>query len=91
MNRVVPCAVEASAMKIDVFQFCVRDFDAGGVPTTVDLPADFQTLVVGGVADELHHDFVADERLAAPVETDLAEHAVFDFVPGSYGEAGRSV
>ena len=76
-------------MKIDLFQFGVRDFDARGILATVDLGADFQAVVVGGGgADEFHDHFLADEWLAAPVGTDLSEHTVFDLVPlaGAGGE-----
>ena len=50
-------------MKIDLFQFRVRDFDARGILATVDLRADFQAVVVGGAADEFHDHFLADEWL----------------------------
>src|ERR1022692_1363709 len=56
-------------------------FVPGGIAGAVDFGANRQPFAVGGGGNELHDNFVADERFTPPVLADEGEEPVFDRVP----------
>ena len=78
---VVPVAVVFRRLEPDSGEFLFGDFDSGRVTAGVEFGFDSQALGGRGAGDQLDNDLVADQRPAAPVLSDVAEHSVFDFVP----------
>ena len=69
------------AFDVDGLEFLVGHFRFQWVLGVVQGRFDPQALFGAGVGDQVNNHFVADQRAAAPVLRDVAEHAVFDFVP----------
>jgi hypothetical protein len=42
---------------------------------------DHETGIRGGIANQFDDDFVVDQRQAAPILRNVAEHPMFDLVP----------
>jgi hypothetical protein len=81
--------VELVSGDVDGGDLFVCDFDFLGVGGLVESGVDVQAGVGRGRGDQLDHDLVAGEWLAAPVEADEAEQPVLDLVP--LRGAGREV
>ena len=81
--------MEGVALDRERVHLLVGDLSAGRVEAFVQFGADGQSALGGGGADQVHHHLVADQRLAAPVLGDVAEHAMLDLVP--FAGAGREV
>lgn len=60
---------------------CRSYFNPGWITSPVQLGADFQTSLGGGVGNQIDDDVMTDQRPAAPVLGDVAEYAMFDLVP----------
>src|ERR1019366_1082513 len=81
MDGVVPVAVELVPGERDGGELFVADLDTGWVVTLVERRVDLESLLGGGVGDQLHHHSVRREGTATPVHGDKAEEAMFDLVP----------
>src|SRR5256885_16900947 len=62
-------------------QFCLGHLDAGRIGAAIQVRANFQTGSCGSVGDQVDNALVADQGSAAPVLSDMAEHAMLDLVP----------
>jgi hypothetical protein len=81
--------VPGEMLGFGVCHLAVGDLDAFGVGGVVKFGGDGQAGAGGGARYQVDDDFVAGQRLAAPVHRDLAEQPVFDLVP--LGGAWREV
>ena len=54
------------------FHLCLADFGSAGVGTGVEFRLHFQSFSRGGVGDQVYDDFMADQRLTAPVLRDVS-------------------
>ena len=59
----------------------IANFDSGRVRSVVEFGVDLEPLLRCGVGDQVDNDFVANQRTTSPVLRNVAEHAMFDFVP----------
>lgn len=89
MDGVVPIAMEGMAFEVDASHLFVRDGQAGGVPSGVDLGPGPEAGGGRGASDEADDGGQAHQRLAAPVGGDVREEAVFDSTCWSPGESGK--
>src|SRR5580658_3763659 len=74
---------------IEVVHLGVRDFDAGGVGSCVELRFDAEPRSGAHAPDQLDDGLVIDQRSSSPVFGDVAEESMLDLVP--LGGAGRKV
>ena len=81
MERVVPFAVELVRLQVQGGELGIGDLEALLVGSAVQSGVDFQAGGGRGVANQLDHDLVIDQGLAAPVAGDVAEQTMFDLVP----------
>src|ERR1700712_3965161 len=70
-------------MDVDALHFLVRDSDAFGVSTGVELASYGQAGVGGCRADQVNDDAVADQRLGTPVHGDEREQSMLHLVPSA--------
>src|SRR3970282_1181287 len=68
-------------LDFDALEFGVADFGSGWIPALVEFRPNLESLLGGGVGDQIDNDFVADQGSASPVLRDVTEHGVFDLVP----------
>ena len=47
----------------------------------IEFRTNLESLIGDGVGDEVNDHFMTDERSSSPVLSDVAEHAMFNFVP----------
>src|SRR5260370_5307497 len=80
-DGVVPFAVELCRAKIHRRHLVVGDFKSGRVAVFVQGGSDSETGFGGRFCDQLNDDFVAGQRLASPVDTDLTEQTMFNLFP----------
>ena len=59
--------MEIVGLQVDLRQFVVGDYGALGIGLRVQLTADFEPGLGGGCGNQVHDDFVADQRFATPV------------------------
>src|SRR5450755_1881980 len=81
MDRVIPVRMELIAGDVDGGQLCRGDFDPFLVVAGVQARVDLQAGAGRGRADQVDDHLQALKRPSAPVEADVAEHAMLDFVP----------
>src|ERR1035441_5321662 len=81
VDGVIPVRVELVADDVHRSELRIRDFDAFGVLAGVQTRVDLQSGAGGGRADQVDDHLQALQRLAAPVQADVREHTVLDFVP----------
>ena len=62
-------------------EFLIGDLDSFGVNIFIERCLDLQSFSSPGIADQIDDNLTADEGTPSPVGGDVAEHAVFDFVP----------
>ena len=80
-DQVGPVAMERIGREPNSLERVRRDGDACWRWPRVESRSDAESLLGGRVRDQIHHDFMADERPAAPVLGDVAEHPMLDLVP----------
>ena len=80
--------MERVAFDVDGVHLGIGNLDALGITAGVDVASDGEASIGGG-ADQLDDDLMADERLAAPVLRNVGEQAMLDPVP--FAGAGRQV
>ena len=75
----------------DRAQFRLGDLYPRWIPPLVQASADTETGLRRRRPDQLNNHFVADQRLPAPVLSNVAEHAMLDLVPlaGPWGEVAH--
>ena len=91
-RKAVPEQYVAGSMEIivddvEIFERGFWDSDAFGIVLFVKAASDLEAGIGFGGGDQLDDDLMAEERLAAPIDADEREHAVFDAVP--FAGAGR--
>ena len=74
----VPIAVKCFSFEMQGLKLGLRHLDPGRIGGTIQFRTDLQT---GYGGDQVNNDLVADERTAAPVLSDVAEHTTFDLIP----------
>ncbi len=62
-------------------ELLIGHFDAGGVTAGVEFRLNLQALVSRCIRNQVDDNFMAGQRLAPPVHTDMTEHPMFDLVP----------
>src|ERR1700680_983574 len=72
-DSIVPLAMEVVAGQGDGVHFGVRHLYAGRIGVLVELATNLQTGLRRRCCDQLDDDFMADERLSAPVSGDERE------------------
>ena len=80
-NRVVPLWMGLFAFDLDSAHPLIGDLDPGGVGAGVQSRVDLQTGGGRSRGDQVDHGLAAFERLGAPVDRDVGEQPVLDFVP----------
>ena len=80
-DGVIPIPVEAIFCDIELSDFFVGDLHPCGIDVVVNFSFHAQALRGLGGPNEIDDDFVADQRLAAPVHADKGKHAMLDLVP----------
>ena len=80
-DRVVPFTVELITADVQLFHLLLGDLDAALVSVGVQRALHAQAGAGRGSGDQVHDDFMADQRLAPPVLGDEGEEAVLDLVP----------
>ena len=80
-DGIVPFWIRGMGAEIDLLHFVVSDLHTGLVVSRVQLGLNSKTGRSTGGANEIDDCFIADERLALPVQTDEREHSVLDLVP----------
>ena len=73
--------MERISAKVNDRKLVVGDDAPCRVPAGIQFAPDLEPCRGRGGADEVHHHFMAHQRLAAPVLTDGGEQAMFDLVP----------
>ena len=77
-HGVVPLGMEASRLDVDGFHLSSLTWILVGVGVGVEAGVDLEAGAGCGGGDQVDHGLVADERLGAPVDRDVAEQAVLD-------------
>jgi hypothetical protein len=88
-DGVVPLGMERVAVKVDGLDLVVGDADLVGVAAIVEAGVDLKTGAGRGRGDQVDDRLQAVQRLAAPVDRDVAEQPMLDAVPLAGG--GREV
>src|SRR5450755_1476601 len=81
VDRVVPVWMELVAFDVHGGKLLVDDLDPFLVVAGVQARVDLQAGAGRGRADQVDDHLQALKRPSAPVEADVAEHAMLDFVP----------
>jgi hypothetical protein len=81
MEGVVPGAVHGMPLQRQSLEALFADRDPDGVVAVVEVGLDPQTGARGRGRDRLNNDLMAGQRPAPPVERDVREQSVLDFVP----------
>jgi hypothetical protein len=69
------------AREVEGGHLCIRDLDALGILSCVDLSAHFEACIGCGCSNQLDDCSKAPERLATPVDRDEREETMLDLVP----------
>ena len=81
--------MELILYEVEFFQLSVADDGSGWVAGIVEFGLNDQSFGGGGISDQIDDDLMADLRFSAPVLSNMAEHAMFYFIP--FAGAGRKV
>ena len=88
-DDVVPFAVKAAGVQIDLLHLRIGHFAARGVLSAIQATPDREAFRRGRPGDELDDRLVVAQGFAAPIRRDEGEQAMFDLVP--LAGAGRKV
>ena len=81
MNNIVPLAVKARRLDVNIRHLLISDLSSRRVNTSVKPAGHGQSLGGGGARNKSHHGLVVSQRFAAPVGTDEREQAMLHLVP----------
>jgi len=73
--------MEVIAFNVNCFHFFLRDLKADRIGIGVEFAMYPESVLCSRSTNEIHHHFMADERLSSPVLSYEGEHVMFDFVP----------
>ena len=81
LEGVFPLAVKIVSDDVKRLEFLIAHFDASRIGVGVLDGSDDQSLLAGGMRDELNDRFKRDQGLGTPVDGDVGEEPMFDLVP----------
>src|SRR5947209_18826866 len=81
LEGVIPLAVKIVSDDVKRLEFLIAHFDASRIGVGVLDGSDDQSLLAGGMRDELNDRFKRDQGLGTPVDGDVGEEPMFDLVP----------
>src|SRR5712692_6612250 len=81
MNRIVPVAVEAMAVKTDGRELRIGDGDAAGVLAAIEFRPDTEAGPTVRRSNQAHDGGEVNQRRAAPVHRNVRKQPMLDLVP----------
>src|ERR1039457_3397848 len=89
LEGVIPLAMKSVSDDVKSFEFRIADLNTRRIDVGVLDGRDHQSLLSRRMGDKFNHRLKRNQRLGTPVDGDVGEEPMFDFVP--FAGAGRKM